>query len=162
MRITFGSSSTIIAATVALLASDVQSVHLTSTLSKHTASSELAQIESTVETETGDIEQGSAQTMPTINIIDNNRNMSTTGGGMGGGGMGGNMMPQMMQGMPMGQNMAQMGGMPQMPMGGMGMPMGGMPMMPMGQNMAQTSGLAMNALMRPMMPGGFGRGMMGM
>ena len=98
MRITFGSSSTIVAATVALLACDVQSVRLTSTRSQNMASSELAQIESTVETETGDIEQGSAQTMPTINIIDNNRNMSTTGGGggmggSGGGGMGGNMMP---------------------------------------------------------------------
>ena len=99
MRITFGSSSTIVAATVALLACDVQSVHLTNTPRQNTA--ELAQIESTVETETADIEQGSAQTMPTINIIDNNRNMSTTGGGGGmggggGGGMGGNMMPQMM------------------------------------------------------------------
>ncbi len=60
--------------------------------------------------------------MPTINIIDNNRNMSTTSAGGGFPQMGAGAIPGMMQGMPMGQTMAQQG----MPMmgSGMQMPMG--------------------------------------
>ena len=53
--------------------------------------------------------------------------------------MGAGAIPGMMQGMPMGQTMAQQG----MPMMGSGM------QMPMGQSMAQTG---LGSMMRPMMP----------
>ena len=84
--------------------------------------------------------------MPTINIIDNNRNMSTTSGG-GFAQMGAGAIPGMMQGMPMGQSMAQTGGglglaapmmRPMMPRFGGMMPMAPMGMRMPGYMMAQT------------------------